>query len=102
MATSSQAHFILYGSLRGKARYKRGHNAQYSGFKLATCTFVLFILEFFFIATSHEHLRFYHCFGNNNDFYAINSFAHKLIWFPGESEGGRKRFPVSLLQISAV
>ena len=41
--------------LRGNARYQRGHRAQYSGFKLATSTFVLSILEFIFVATSHKH-----------------------------------------------
>ena len=32
-----------------KARYQRGHSAQYSGFKVATSMFVLFILELVFI-----------------------------------------------------
>ena len=36
---------IYYGSLKGKARYQRGHSAQYSGFKLATSTFVLSVLD---------------------------------------------------------
>ena len=34
------------------------HSAQYSGFKLATSTFVLSILEFIFIATFHKHCVF--------------------------------------------
>ena len=42
----------------GKARYRRGHSVQYSGFKLATSTFVLSILELIFIATSHKHCPF--------------------------------------------
>ena len=41
-----------------KARYQRGHSAQYSGFKLAISTFMLSILEFIFIATSHKHCAF--------------------------------------------
>ena len=52
---------------RDKARYQRGHSAQYSGFKLATCTFVLSILEFIFIATSNKHYAFV--------------FAKKLVYF---------------------
>ena len=39
----------------------------YRGFKLATRTFVLSILEFIFIATSHQHCAFtitYVLFGN--------------------------------------
>ena len=43
---------------RGKARYQRGHSAQYNGFKLATSTFVLSILEFIFTAASHKHCAF--------------------------------------------
>ena len=31
-------------SKRGKARYKRGRGAQYSGFKLVTSTFVLSVI----------------------------------------------------------
>ena len=42
----------------GKARYQLGHIAQYSGFKLATSTFVLSILQFIFIAASHKHCAF--------------------------------------------
>ena len=42
---------------RGKARYQRGHSAQYSGFKLATSTFVLSILEF--MITSSFLISFY-------------------------------------------
>ena len=33
-------------------------SAQYSYFKIATSTFVLPILEFIFIATSHKHFTF--------------------------------------------
>ena len=40
--------------LRGKSHYQRGYNAQHSGFKLATSTFVVSIL----IATSHKHCAF--------------------------------------------
>ena len=43
---------------RDEARYQRGHSAQYSGFKLATSTFVLSILEFIVIATFHKHCTF--------------------------------------------
>ena len=43
MAASNQAHYIFV-SLKGKARYQRGHSAQYSGFKFATSTFVLSVL----------------------------------------------------------
>ena len=44
--------------LRGKAYYQFGHSAQYSGFKIATGSFVVFVLEFIFIATSHKHFAF--------------------------------------------
>ena len=42
-------------------------SSSYSGFKLATSTFVLSILEFIFIVTSHKHCAFtiiYFRFGN--------------------------------------
>ena len=47
MAASNQAHYFFMVDLKGKAHYQRGHGAQDSGFKLATCssTFVLFILD---------------------------------------------------------
>ena len=41
--------------LKGKACYQREHNAQNSGFNLATSKFVLSILVFIFIATFHKH-----------------------------------------------
>ena len=44
--------------LKGGGRYQRSHSAHYRGFKLATNTFVLSILEFIFIATSHKHCTF--------------------------------------------
>ena len=46
--------FVVH--LRGKACYKRGHSAQYSGFQLATSTFVLSILDIDFY--SHKHCAF--------------------------------------------
>ena len=59
MAASNQAHnFLPWFTGRGKAHYQRGHSAQYSGFHLDTSTFLLSILVFIFIATSHKHCTF--------------------------------------------
>ena len=54
--------------LRGKAHYKCGHSAQYSGLKLATSTFVLSLPEFILklhptsIALLHDLEKLLHCF----------------------------------------
>ena len=58
MAASNQAHY-LYGSLKGKTHYQRDHSAQYSGFKLATRMFVLYIYEFIVISHFPQALRLY-------------------------------------------
>ena len=58
MAASNQAPYFLMGPLVPNIVH---------GFKLATRTFVLSILEFIFIATSHKHCTFnisYARFGN--------------------------------------
>ena len=54
-------------ALKMNSSIDRKKRAQYSGFKLATSTFVLSMLEFIFIATSHKHCTFtitYARFGN--------------------------------------
>ena len=50
--------YNLKVALRSKAYYQRGHKVHYSGFKLATSTFVLSILMFILIATSHSYCAF--------------------------------------------
>ena len=51
---------ISYGRFRDKARYQRGHNALYRGFKLATSTFVLSTLDVYLYSHILQALRFYY------------------------------------------
>ena len=44
----------------GKTRYQRGHSAHYRGFKLATSTFVLSILDVDLYSYIPQALRFYY------------------------------------------
>ena len=59
----------------GKARYQRGHSAQYNGFKLATSTFVLSILEY-----KNTNWLSYHCCGSLSWITKVSSQDCKCIF----------------------
>ena len=61
MAASLQAERLLFMvDLRGKALYQRGYTARYCGFKLATSTVVLSILDVYHYSHIPQALRFDH------------------------------------------
>ena len=59
----------------GKARYQRGYSAQYSGFKLATSTFVLSILVYIWAS----YIVFFFVKMENNN--SIKEIKHVLLAF---------------------